>query len=98
MSDCVPENTHDSLLVAKEKLLQQIQTMNLFDDVFTACTKRERDNDGCSSISMCIWSGIACASIIFTCFRSHNSLSIAPISALKFPYIAFLLYFGAKTM
>ena len=36
MSDCVPENTHDSLLVAKEKLLQQIQTMNLFDDVFTA--------------------------------------------------------------
>ena len=36
MSDCVPENTHDSLLDAKEKLLQQIQTMNLFDDVFTA--------------------------------------------------------------
>ena len=36
MSDCVPENIHDSLLVAKEKLLQQIQTMNLFDDVFTA--------------------------------------------------------------
>ena len=36
MSDCVPENTQDSLLAAKEKLLQQIQTMNLFDDVFTA--------------------------------------------------------------
>ena len=36
MSDCVPETTQDSLLAAKEKLLQQIQTMNLFDDVFTA--------------------------------------------------------------
>ena len=36
MSDCVPESTQDSLLAAKEKLLQQIQTMNLFDDVFTA--------------------------------------------------------------
>ena len=36
MSDCVPETTNDSLLAAKEKLLQQIQTMNLFDDVFTA--------------------------------------------------------------
>ena len=36
MSGSVPENTQDSLLAAKEKLLQQIQTMNLFDDVFTA--------------------------------------------------------------
>ena len=36
MSESVSENTHDSLLAAKEKLLQQIQTMTLFDDVFTA--------------------------------------------------------------
>ena len=36
MADFVPETTNDSLLAAKEKLLQQIQTMNLFDDVFTA--------------------------------------------------------------
>ena len=36
MSGSVPDNTNDGLLAAKEKLLQQIQTMNLFDDVFTA--------------------------------------------------------------
>ena len=36
MADFVSDNTIDSLLAAKEKLLQQIQTMNLFDDVFTA--------------------------------------------------------------
>ena len=42
------------------------------------------------STNMCTWSGHASAYKSFTPFRSHNCLSIFPISCL--------LYFGAKTM
>ena len=45
-----------------------------------------------------IWSGHASASIICTFFCSHNFRSICPISFFSFPYISFLLNFGAKTI
>lgn len=48
--------------------------------------------------SICIWSGHASASIICTSFCSHNFRSICPISFFSFPYISFLLNFGAKTI
>lgn len=40
----------------------------------------------------------AFALIISTPLCSHNFLNICPISALIFPYITCLLYFGAKTI
>ena len=48
--------------------------------------------------SIWIWSGHASASIISTFFCSHSFLSISPMSCLSFPYISFLLNFGAKTI
>ena len=48
-------------------------------------------------MSIWIWSGHACASIIYTPFCSHNFLKICPISLLIWPYITILRYFGANT-
>ena len=48
--------------------------------------------------SICIWSGHASASIICTFFCSHNFRSICPISFFSFPYISFLLNFGANAI
>ena len=48
--------------------------------------------------NMCMWSGHASASRISTLFCSHSFLRIWPMSALIFPYISFLRYFGANTM
>ena len=48
--------------------------------------------------NICIWSIQALASTISTSLYSHRRLSITPISLRSFPYIAFLLYFGMKTI
>ena len=48
--------------------------------------------------NMCIWSGQHSPSITSTPLRSLKSLNIFPMSALIFPYITCLLYFGAKTI
>ena len=48
--------------------------------------------------NICMWSGIACASIISISLCRHNSLNIFPISTLNAPKIIFLRYFGAKTI
>ena len=49
------------------------------------------------SISMWMWSGHACASMISTLFCWHNFRSIIPMSSFIFPYISIRLYFGANT-
>ena len=49
-------------------------------------------------MSIWIWSGHACASIISTPFYSHNFLKICPISLLIWPYITILRYFGANAI
>ena len=50
------------------------------------------------STNICIWSGYAFASIIFTFFCSHNCRRFFPMSAFICPYIICLQYFGANTI